>query len=98
MDRAWLCRNAPLLLLFTLLVSCDALRTTNAVESSFDGEFAGGSARAEKIVRGAKSEVTYDTIPDSPLTFKGYVCTLDYSRHEAGYEWARVPEIDDAVE
>jgi hypothetical protein len=49
-------------------------------------------------VRGAKSEVTYDTIPDSPLTFKGYVCTLDYSRHEAGYEWARVPEIDDAVE
>src|SRR5436853_2639709 len=30
-----------------------------------------------------------------PLTFHGYVCTVDCSGHEAGYEWAEEHDITD---
>ena len=50
-------------------------------------------------MHGAESPSSYDTTTsDPPLMFKGYICTLDCSGHEAGYQWAEDHDIDDADE
>jgi hypothetical protein len=33
--------------------------------------------------------------PPPALTFRGYVCTVDCSGHEAGYDWAQEHDITD---